>query len=84
MNKVAQNIFATYRVLNDSAYVLLKDDAFKLDEVGQLVWEKIGSGNSIENVVNSIKSHYKVENIEDEIKAFIEDLLKNELIEEIA
>ncbi|PEU52186.1 hypothetical protein CN395_27915 [Priestia megaterium] len=86
--RVAQNLFANYRVLDNTAYVVMKEDAYILDEVGQLVWKEIGEGNTVENIVNTVIHTYqdrggKIKNIEKDINSFIKDLLKNNLIEEV-
>lgn len=44
----------------------------------------MGSGNSINNVVNAVKNHYKKEDIDREINEFIHDLIKNDLVEKIS
>ncbi|MED4518483.1 PqqD family protein [Bacillus subtilis] len=86
--KFSQNLFANYRVIKNTAYVVIKDDAYILDEVGQLVWKLIGDGNTLQNVVREVTETYSdsgdnINNIEMDVKQFIEELLKNKLIEEI-
>ncbi|HDR5271544.1 PqqD family protein [Bacillus thuringiensis] len=87
--KYAQNLFVNYRVINNTTYVVLKEDAFILDEVGQLIWKEIGDGNTLENVITSVKETYKInhsniDHIEKDIEDFINDLLNNKLIEAIS
>ncbi|MGE9753187.1 PqqD family protein [Bacillus inaquosorum] len=86
--KFSQNLFANYRVIKNTAYVVIKDDAYILDEVGQLVWKLIGNGNTLQNVIREVTETYSdsgdnINNIEMDVKQFIEELLKNKLIEEI-
>lgn len=84
--KVAQNLFANYRVINNSTYIILDNEAFQLGTIEKMIWEKIGTGNSIENIISQIQKSFDDQNeavIEKDVKEFIDELIESNLVEKI-
>ena len=61
---------------------LVSNTYFSLNDVGALVWEKIGSGATLETVLAAVTSQYEIatETCEPDIRALIADLLANNLV----
>lgn len=59
---------------------------FGLDAVGTRVWELLKEGNTVESICTHLRQEYSDagDAVENDVRAFIEDLLQNNLLEERA
>lgn len=82
---IAQNMFVNYRVINNAAYIASRGEAYKLEETEKFIWEQIGSGNTLDNVIQAVKEKYNVFNsgVDEDVKEFVMSLIENRLVENI-
>jgi Coenzyme PQQ synthesis protein D (PqqD) len=81
--KVEQNLFVNYRVINKSAFVVNKGEAFKFEGIGQEIWELIGEEQDLKTIIDKLQSKYNVDRsvIENDTIAFLDSLLEKGLVE---
>jgi len=70
----------------DGEMVLLdmnSENYFGLDEVGSTIWQTMGKGKSLQEVLNALLEEYEVESdvLEKDLIRFVNQLLDNHLIE---
>ncbi|CAG7915101.1 Coenzyme PQQ synthesis protein D [Mammaliicoccus sciuri] len=77
-----RNLFVKYRTLKGEPYLLNGRNAFKLDEVGKVIWESIDGEKDLNEITEIVAKKFNIyfKDIEKDIKEFIEELKKNELI----
>jgi hypothetical protein len=78
-----RDLFVQFRVVNGVAYIVKNYEAFKLDEVGELIWNSIDGVQTVEQITQTVAEKYNedVAMVGADVKEFIEDLAKAELIE---
>lgn len=78
-----RDIFVQYRVINGVKYIAKNNEAYQLDEIGEIIWESIDGKTSVEEIAEKITEKYNVEyeKVLKDTKQFIDELLNAELIE---
>ena len=79
----SQDMFVKYRVVNGTKFLERNYEVFKLDEVGEIIWNLIDGENSVTDIVNKVASNYGVseEKVFKDVEGFLKDLSSNNLIE---
>lgn len=78
-----QNMFVQIRIINKIKYLAINQEIFELDEVGEIVWDLIDGGTAEEVIIQKVAEKYKIspEKIHNDISSFVNDLIKNKLVE---
>lgn len=81
-----KNMFVRYRVIDSKSYIIKKNDAFILDDVGREIWELVNGQNSNEDIIQTIALNFSedVDHIKGDIEKYLKELLKDGLIESIS
>lgn len=58
-------------------------EVFKLDEVGEIIWNLINGENSVTDIANKVASNYGIseEKVFKDVEGFLKNLSSNNLIE---
>ncbi len=76
---------AAWRQVDKEAVILdlESSDYFSLNEVGVLIWEKLGAGADLDEIAQAVCAEYDVEEAKakKDASSLVSDLLKKKLIE---
>jgi hypothetical protein len=79
----SKNIFVRFNVINGVSYLALNYDLFEVNEVGQSIWESIDGNKNLQSISAEVAEKFQAaaEEVSDDVKEFIELLLKKGLVE---
>ena len=64
----------------------MEDELFNLNETGKAIWERLDGQKSLKEVVEELSGEFDApeEEIEQDVKGFVEELLKRSMIIEVS
>ncbi len=78
-----KNMFVRWNSVKGDVYIAKGEEAFKIDEIGQIVWNMIDGKTTLEDIIKAIVNKYEVDynRVVLDVKSFCDDLLTQGLIE---
>lgn len=79
----SQDMFVKFRVVNGVKFLARNHDVFKLDEVGETIWNLIDGESTIEEIADKVSTKYNVSRdvVLPDVQEFIKELDTNNLLE---
>lgn len=82
MTKYKKALGATLSKQNDEFVIIKRKDVFKVNEVGARIFELCNGNYNEQNIIEKLSKFYNTseKEIEEDIKGFINEMLKNTVI----